>query len=78
MCHFDPYLPENQYRDLSALKPEEVWERLDISKEDTLCDSLPEMKDSNALTLNWLGEENELKKDRKIQTRKLKGGNLSE
>ncbi|MCO1603003.1 helicase-exonuclease AddAB subunit AddB [Desulfosporosinus nitroreducens] len=78
VCHFDPYLPENQYRDLSALKPEEVWERLDISKEDTPCDSLPEIKDSNVLTLNWLGEESEPKKDRKIQTRKLKGGNLSE
>jgi len=66
VCHFDPYLPENQYRDLSALKPEEVWTRLDISKEDKPDDSLPKIKDSNNLTLNWLGEENE------------KGGNLSE
>lgn len=50
VCHFDPYLPENQYRDLSALKPEEVWERLENSKEG---------KDSNDPVLNWLGEENE-------------------
>jgi ATP-dependent helicase/nuclease subunit B len=28
VCHFDPYLPENQYRDLPALKQEEIWRRL--------------------------------------------------
>ncbi|KUO77835.1 MAG: helicase-exonuclease AddAB subunit AddB [Desulfosporosinus sp. BRH_c37] len=28
VCHFDPYLPENQYRDLPALKQEEVLRRL--------------------------------------------------
>jgi len=29
VCHFDPYLPENQYRDLPALKQEEIWRRLE-------------------------------------------------
>lgn len=29
VCHFDPYLPENQYRDLPALKQEEIWKRLE-------------------------------------------------
>ena len=28
ICHFDPYLPENQYRDLPGLKQEEIWRRL--------------------------------------------------
>ncbi|HEY8875744.1 MAG TPA: helicase-exonuclease AddAB subunit AddB [Desulfosporosinus sp.] len=30
VCHFDPYLPENQYRDLPALKQEEIWRRLEM------------------------------------------------
>lgn len=64
VCHFDPYLPENQYRDLSALKPEEVWARLDAAKEDKEEDSLPETASFNDSGLNWLGEE--------------KGGKLSE
>lgn len=25
VCHFDPYLPENQYRELPLLKQEELW-----------------------------------------------------
>lgn len=29
VCHFDPYLPENRYRDLPALKQEEIWRRLE-------------------------------------------------
>ena len=29
VCHFDPYLPENQYRDLPTLKQEEIWKRLE-------------------------------------------------
>lgn len=79
VCHFDPYLPENQYRDLSALKPEEVWARLNQCKEEiTGDDSLSEIKRSNDSGLNWLGEENELKKDLMPQIRKTKGGNLSE
>jgi ATP-dependent helicase/nuclease subunit B len=32
VCHFDPYLPENQYRDLPALKQEEVLSRLGTPK----------------------------------------------
>jgi len=31
VCHFDPYLPENNYRDLPALKQEEVLKLLDMS-----------------------------------------------
>jgi len=61
VCHFDPYLPENQYRALSALKPEEVWARLVNSKTETPANpiSLSETKDSNDSILNWLGEERE-------------------
>jgi ATP-dependent helicase/nuclease subunit B len=29
VCHFDPYLPENRYRDLPTLKQEEIWRRLE-------------------------------------------------
>jgi len=29
VCHFDPYLPENRYRDLPVLKQEEIWRRLE-------------------------------------------------
>ncbi|MDR3542630.1 MAG: exodeoxyribonuclease V subunit gamma [Desulfosporosinus sp.] len=29
VCHFDPYLPENRYRDLPVLKQEEIWKRLE-------------------------------------------------
>jgi len=92
VCHFDPYLPENQYRDLSALKPEEVWTRLQNSQADALVNpiTLSETMNSN---LNWLGEEEseaftkplqELlnadpsQKNCKIQTPKMKGGELSE
>ncbi|MBC2723415.1 helicase-exonuclease AddAB subunit AddB [Desulfosporosinus sp.] len=59
VCHFDPYLPENQYRNLSALKPEEVWARLEAAKADTLDNPsrLSETKNSNHPVLNWLGEE---------------------
>lgn len=33
VCHFDPYLSENRYRDLPALKPEEIWKSLKGDKE---------------------------------------------
>lgn len=33
VCHFDPYLPENRYRDLPALKQEEVWRFLEGAEE---------------------------------------------
>lgn len=33
VCHFDTYLPENQYRELPTLKPEEVWRRIESSTE---------------------------------------------
>ncbi|MFZ3131317.1 MAG: helicase-exonuclease AddAB subunit AddB [Desulfosporosinus sp.] len=32
VCHFDPYLPENRYRDLPVLKEEEIWRRLEGSE----------------------------------------------
>ena len=35
ICHFDPYLPENQYRDLPGLKQEEIWRRLKVVAEQT-------------------------------------------
>lgn len=33
VCHFDPYLPENRYRDLPVLKQEEIWRRLEGMEE---------------------------------------------
>lgn len=29
ICRFDPFLPENCYRDLAVLRPEEIWQRLE-------------------------------------------------
>ncbi|AFQ44158.1 helicase-exonuclease AddAB subunit AddB [Desulfosporosinus meridiei] len=86
VCHFDPYLPENQYRDLSALKSEEVWERLEGFKAENSDDLLQEqeqeleIKDSKDLVLNWLGEATTEsgKKERKQESTKKKGGHLSE
>ncbi|MDR3601907.1 MAG: helicase-exonuclease AddAB subunit AddB [Desulfosporosinus sp.] len=34
VCHFDPYLPENRYRDLPILKQEELWRRLESIKDE--------------------------------------------
>ncbi|AET68349.1 helicase-exonuclease AddAB, AddB subunit [Desulfosporosinus orientis DSM 765] len=45
VCHFDPYLPENRYRDLPALKPEDVWARMEKTNH------------THESNLNWLGEE---------------------
>ena len=81
VCHFDPYLQENQYRDLPALKQEEVWRRLEDMEEE--CGSmptpnvasLPETKSSNNYSLNWLEEEKEELTEEKETT--LKGGDLS-
>ena len=61
VCHFDPYLPENQYRDLPALKQEEVWRRLaelEGAIRPTVTDSivLPKTKSSRDLAINWLEE----------------------
>jgi len=62
VCHFDPYLPENQYRDLPALKQEEVWKRVENITTSTQnfgssADDRPqlrELKSSKNLDLNWL------------------------
>ena len=50
VCHFDPYLPENQYRDLPALKQEEVWRRVENT-------SHSNGKSSEKPILNWLEGE---------------------
>jgi ATP-dependent helicase/nuclease subunit B len=52
ICHFDPYLPENQYRDLPVLKQEEVWQRLNSF-------SQPEKRKPANSAFNWLGESSE-------------------
>jgi len=64
VCHFDPYLPENQYRDLPALKQAEVWKRLEDSMPKEIpasfADSvLPKTKSSHDLVLNWLEDTGE-------------------
>ena len=75
VCHFDPYLPENQYRDLPALKQEEVLRRLE-SVPDFI--SLPETEGSHNPALNWLDETDEEGFTRKTdKTPKLKGGDLT-
>lgn len=45
VCHFDPYLPENRYRELPALKPDEVWTRLEKTNP------------AQVSPLHWLGED---------------------
>ncbi|MDP4159857.1 MAG: exodeoxyribonuclease V subunit gamma, partial [Bacillota bacterium] len=63
VCHFDPYLPENQYRDLPALKQEEIWKRLEDPEE---------TKDSNDLGYDWLEKEKNDPTEEK--STRLKGG----
>jgi ATP-dependent helicase/nuclease subunit B len=41
VCHFDPYLPENQYRNLQPLNQEEVWKRLENSQYDNAVNPVP-------------------------------------
>lgn len=74
VCHFDPYLPENQYRDLPALKQEEVWQRLESLKDNPLRPVLnvSSASSANNRDLNWLGEEDEEFIDRNPLT--MKGG----
>lgn len=52
VCHFDPYLPENQYRDLRPLNQEELWDRLEsISSPASVADRPAKG------VLNWLEGE---------------------
>lgn len=69
VCHFDPSLPENQYRDLPALKQDEIWNRLQTMTDNS------KIKDSNKQGFNWLGEEYEEFPDGKESA--LKGGDLT-
>lgn len=52
VCHFDPYLPENQYRDLPVLKHEEVWRR--VENDSNLHSNV---KAPESLDFNWLEGE---------------------
>lgn len=64
VCHFDPYLPENQYRDLPSLSQEEVWKRLEgLEKENGA-------RAAEDQGINWLGEEKEEFRNGKAATRK--------
>jgi len=79
VCHFDPYLTENQYRDLPALKPEEVLRRLGNLSEDgsSVAGSilLPTTKGS---LINWLdksGKENCI--ENRDKSPRVKGGEMS-
>ena len=56
VCQFDPYLSENQYRDLPALKQEDVLRRLESLEEDNTIVP-PNNKGSTVHDFNWLGEE---------------------
>ena len=67
VCHFDPYLPENQYRDLPALKQEEVWKRVEnnpsMSEQNygSSSDSNPYANEKSVEkpALNWLEGEDQ-------------------
>ncbi|MDQ7093435.1 helicase-exonuclease AddAB subunit AddB [Desulfosporosinus sp. PR] len=53
VCHFDPYLSENHYRDLLALNQEELWQRLEsIPAHQTA--NLPPKEDTAPGGLHWL------------------------
>ncbi len=53
VCHFDPYLTENQYRDLLTLNQEEIWKRLENFKSHKMTN--PPQEDTSAKGgLHWL------------------------
>lgn len=59
VCHFDPYLPENPYRNLPTLKDSEIWNRIESISDI----SLPYTKKPNSSPeLLWLGEEEGLER----------------
>ncbi len=67
VCHFDPYLPENRYRDLSVLKPEEVLRRIENIAEDNRSPGTDSISQTYTLgpQLNWLdgtGDGNPIEK----------------
>ncbi|MEA4902093.1 helicase-exonuclease AddAB subunit AddB [Desulfitobacterium sp.] len=52
VCHFDSYLPENQYRDLPVLKDLEVWNFIDSNSKKAGSE-----QDKFFPELNWLGDD---------------------
>ncbi len=87
VCHFDPYLPENQYRDLSVLKPEEVLRRIENVAEDNRSSGTYSISQTNTKgsRLNWLDDtedenctEKTDKTDKTDKTSGFKGGDLRE
>lgn len=52
VCHFDSFLPENQYRDLRALKEPEVWDLIDSNSKTTVAE--PTTLPSEVI---WLGDD---------------------
>ncbi|AFM00631.1 MULTISPECIES: helicase-exonuclease AddAB subunit AddB [Desulfitobacterium] len=69
LCHFDPYLPENKYRNLPVIQDEDFWNRVEsqdseqyVSVPDSLAsDQKSPLKDTDnsqrTQELIWLGED---------------------
>ncbi|WP_041484136.1 helicase-exonuclease AddAB subunit AddB [Desulfitobacterium metallireducens] len=60
VCHFDSFLPENQYRDLRALSDPEVWDIMDLNSKITITETT-----THSPELNWLGDDFSEKVDEK-------------
>lgn len=82
VCHFDPFLTENQYRDLPALKSEEILSRLENRIEENRIVSgldLISLPNTTGSHLNWLDETGEGEFTGKTdKASRLKGGDLGE
>lgn len=50
VCHFDPYLPENPYRNLPTLKDSDIWNRLESMRQQDLSNII-ESKSEEAIEL---------------------------
>lgn len=70
ICHFDPYLPENTYRNLPMIQDKEFWNRMELLKSEQSETTQAKESDSNIIhiaksskekqssqELIWLGEE---------------------
>lgn len=61
VCHFDPYLPENEYRTLPALKDTEIWDQLASLATSDLAtpvnQTVPRKHTDSQADFFWLGEE---------------------
>jgi ATP-dependent helicase/nuclease subunit B len=64
VCHFDTFLPENQYRNLPALKDPEVWDLIDSNLNSKINVSDPTIQSQE---FAWLGDELSDKEGEKLE-----------